>query len=62
MMREGLILGVDFEPVTKAMWQILSSNFSLKPSEHNQGTTGQPLVRSFEKIGLGVRTQLEYFF
>lgn len=49
-------MGVDFEPVTKTLWQILVGNFTIKTSGEAQATNALPLVRSFEKIGLGVRT------
>lgn len=71
-MREDLFLGVDFEPLSKPMWNIIAQSFSesafLKgPAYSVSGTSSCeakgpfPLVRTFEKIGLGIRTQLEYF-
>lgn len=56
-MRDGLSLGSDFEVVSKRMWQILTNCFA-----ELGGASVQPLVRSFERIGLGMRTQIEYFF
>lgn len=55
VMRDGLSLGSDFEVVSKKMWQILTNCFA------EVGIGAQPLVRSFERIGLGMRTQIEYF-
>ena len=60
-MRDNLVLGLDFEPVSKSMWQMLVANFTTPTNEPDR-EPALPLVRSFEKLGLGIRTQLEYFY
>ena len=52
VMREGLSLG-DFEVINKRMWQLITA---MSPDPASQ------LIRSFERIGLGMRTQIEYFY
>jgi hypothetical protein len=52
-MRQGLSIGADFEVISKRMWQLLCNCFAQQPC---------CLIRSFERIGLGMRTQVEYFY
>lgn len=52
VMRDGLSLG-DFEVINKRMWQLITAT---TPDPASQ------LIRSFERIGLGMRTQIEYFY
>lgn len=54
--RDDLYLGTDFEVVSKQMWLLLMKAFC--PSD----SKCQSLVRSYERIGLGMRTQIEYFY
>lgn len=46
VMRDGLSLG-DFEVINKRMWQLITA-MTTEPASH--------LIRSFERIGLGMRT------
>ena len=55
-MKEKLILGKDFEVLSEKMWKLLCKCYP----EVNQ--TASPLIRSYERIGLGMRTQIEYFY
>ena len=57
VMKDGLTLGSDFEVISKRMWQILTKCFA-----EQSCSSICPLVRSFERIGLGMRTQIEYFY
>ena len=61
-MRDGLQMGVDFEVLSKGQWNILTKYFSGKDPFTNEVKKPRPLVRSYEKLGLGIRTQIEYFF
>lgn len=56
-------MGEDFEVLSKGQWKLLVRYFGEKKSE--QGVTSKvprPLVRSYERLGLGIRTQIEYFY
>ncbi len=63
-------IGEDFEVVSAEMWRMLVRHFSYaEVQKHRKGEKMEgekksilPLVRSFEKIGMGIRTQLEYFY
>lgn len=56
-MRDDLLLGKDFEIVSEKMWKLLCKCF---PGDVSHPPN--PLIRSFERIGLGMRTQIEYFY
>ena len=65
VMRENLAMGVDFEVISKDQWFLLTKYFS----EQAEGTSNEgqtirpsPLIRSYELLGMGIRTQIEYFF
>ena len=81
---ESLMMGTDFEVVSKDQWFLLVKYFSehrrIVTPRPNSGMAGGgppttvaagagcyqiippvPLVRSYELIGLGIRTQIEYF-
>lgn len=60
VIRDGLKLGEDFEVLNRAQWQILTRCFSQTTASPVSDVI--PLCRSYEKIGLGVRTQIEYFY
>ena len=59
-------MGVDFEVISKDQWCLLVKFFS----EHLESENGEegdmirptPLIRSYELLGMGIRTQIEYFF
>ena len=66
MMRENLQMGVDFEVISKDQWCLLVKFFS-EQLENENGEEGDvirptPLIRSYELLGMGIRTQIEYFF
>ena len=55
-MRSELTLGKDFEVVSEKMWFLLCKAHPKKSPKPNC------LKRSYERIGMGMRTQLEYFY
>lgn len=56
-------MGTDFEVLSKDQWCLLVRYFSERtgPSEEAEMIAPVPLIRSFELLGLGIRTQIEYF-
>ena len=65
VMRDGLQMGVDFEVISKDQWCLLAKYFGelVDANDENGGTVAPtPLIRSYELLGLGIRTQIEYFF
>jgi hypothetical protein len=68
------MLGTDFEIVSADQWRMLVRHFSFsevnkrkkQPLElqrfDSESKPLLPLARSFEKIGLGIRTQIEFFY
>lgn len=62
-MKEGLQMGEDFEVLSKGQWKLLVRYFSEKKTDARPDIPGpRSLVRSHERIGLGIRTQIEYFY
>lgn len=63
-------IGEDFQVVSPEMWRMLVRHFSFaEVQKHRKGDKLEgeqrpilPLVRSYEKIGMGIRTQLEFFY
>ena len=70
VIKDSMKIGEDFEVVSVEMWRMLVRHFSYaEVQKHRKGEKIEgekkpilPLVRSFEKIGMGIRTQLEYFY
>ena len=58
------MMGTDFEVLSKDQWHMLTKYFSERKQgmEESEGIPPVPLVRSYELLGLGIRTQIEYFF
>ena len=63
MMREGLLMVKDFEVISRDQWKLLVRYFSERPDVNEEDVYVEPvpLVRSYELLGLGIRTQIEYF-
>lgn len=55
-------MGEDFEVLSKGQWKLLVRYFSEKKSDQSDPAAPRPLVRSYERLGLGIRTQIEYFY
>ena len=55
-------MGEDFEVLSKGQWKLLVRYFGGKTSEQSESAAPRPLVRSHERLGLGIRTQIEYFY
>ena len=67
-------IGEDFQVVSIEMWRLLVKHFSYaevskrkRKNNETQKVEAEfkpilPMVRSYEKIGLGIRTQMEYFY
>ena len=51
-------MGEDFEVLSKGQWKLLVRYFS----DRTEISGPRPLIRSHERIGLGIRTQIEYFY
>ena len=51
-------MGEDFEVLSKGQWKLLIRYFSDKTDIFGP----RSLIRSHERIGLGIRTQIEYFY
>ena len=62
VMKDGLFMGEDFEVLSKGQWKLLVRYFGEKRTEQGAATVPRPLVRSYERLGLGIRTQIEYFY
>jgi len=74
VVKDGVQIGEDFQLVSTEMWRMLVRHFSFievskrkRKNNETQKVEAEfkpilPLVRSFEKIGLGIRTQMEYFY
>ena len=57
-------MGTDFEVISKDCWCLLVKYFSERLNQGDEDSEAvQPvvLVRSYELLGLGIRTQIEYF-
>lgn len=56
-MKEGLQMGEDFEVLSKGQWKLLVRYFAEKKPDSKPSISGpRSLVRSYERIGLGIRT------
>ena len=56
-MKEGLLMGEDFEVLSKGQWKLLVRYFTEKKPDTKPGLSeARSLVRSYERIGLGIRT------
>lgn len=55
-------MGEDFEVLSKGQWKLLVRYFSEKKSDQSGSAAPRPLVRSYERLGLGIRAQIEYFY
>lgn len=51
-------MGEDFEVLSKGQWKLLVRYFADKTDILGP----RSLIRSHERIGLGIRTQIEYFY
>ena len=58
VMRDGVQIGGDFEVLSRDQWCLLGKFFGerSRPSEEADVTLPVPLTRSYELLGLGIRT------
>ena len=59
VMRQGMMMGSDFEVISRDQWCLLVKYFSrrLGVADEDSATIAPvPLIRSYELFGLGIRT------